>query len=99
MTVSLSQHVFVFVFRTAGFKLQLWPKFMLSSSLVKERKSYGCVCMCLYSYRFTTERFPRPGEQASAEVNGKIVDHAGQITKQMAQIVISSGIATLDKLL
>ena len=97
MTVSLSQYVFVF--RTAGLKLQLWPKFMLSSSLVKERKSYGCVCMCLYSYRFTTERFPRPGEQASTEVNGKIVDHAGQITKQMAQIVISSGIATLDKLL
>lgn len=55
--------------------------------------------MCLYSYRFTTGRFPRPGEQASAEVNGKIVDHAGQITKQMGQIVISSGIATLDKLL
>ena len=55
--------------------------------------------MCLYSHRFTTERFPRPGEQATAEVNGKIVDHAGQVTKQMAQIVISSGIATLDKLL
>lgn len=55
--------------------------------------------MCLYSHRFTTERFPRPGEQATAEVNGKIVDHAGQITKQMVQIVISSGIATLDKLL
>ena len=49
---------------------------MLSSSLFKERKAtVVCVCVCILTDSQLSD-FPRPGEQASAEVNGKIVDHA-----------------------
>lgn len=63
------------------------------------RKKKVQLCVYAYSYKFTKERFPRPGEQAGAEVNGKMVDHVWQITKEITQIPVSSGIATLDKLL